>query len=92
VNTRDAQCTHEGMGWVSWPPIKRPGIDVPNASTYCCGYQRCIQEAQQWVREQTGHEGVFVEFPTKVRAEKKSRDSYYRWRGSALRGRKMDRW
>lgn len=87
AGTRDAQCVHEGAGWVSWPPITRPGVDTPDASTYCCNQRRCIREAQQWVEERTGHAGIFVPFPTKARKEKTWGGGNLRWTRSALKRR-----
>ncbi|MGH8881365.1 MAG: hypothetical protein ACRD0P_29120 [Stackebrandtia sp.] len=49
------------IGRVSWPADLEPG-NGPSASTYVCAEKEHQTDAARWVKDITGHSGVFVPF------------------------------
>lgn len=74
----DDLCSHKTyVGRVSWPAgLSRigcgckncTGLLAPVASAYVCRLKRCQEQAAAWVKQETGHEGVFVRFEEPSRA------------------------
>ncbi len=62
---RDPICDHydAAVGFMSYPPIyELVGASGGCASTHVCGRTECRDDARDWVRDITGHDGVFVSF------------------------------
>lgn len=59
----DYECDHPYAGRVSYPIDLTPPVEGPVASTYICETPACINEAKQWVKAITGHDGEYVEMP-----------------------------
>lgn len=55
------------VGRVSWPADLDPAHQGAMASTYVCERPSHQREAAAWVREKTGHDGVFTEFKAAAR-------------------------
>ncbi len=72
MSDRDPICNHpqEHVGRVSSHKDLPPNGE-PHASTYVCGRNECVVDAQQWVEEITGITGKFFPFPAgQVRANR----------------------
>lgn len=56
---RPLLCRHDPTGVVAWPADYDPTSTAPRAAVYSCARRVCVRDAVAWVRERTGHDGVY---------------------------------
>lgn len=53
---------HAATGTIGWPITRPLDLHSPHASTQVCELPECQRSAHRWVRNSTGHDGVYRTF------------------------------